>query len=79
VVSEHEAQELFQVVRENRTTEAVCRLQALAEDHAVVGEVTLPVTDGDEDQTLQLSIRTERAATTVTSLGCTTADQRRPR
>ena len=79
VVSEHEAQVQLQVVRENRTTEAVCRLQALAEDHAVVGEVTLPVTDGDETQTLQLSIRTERRATTVTSSGCTTPDQPRPR
>jgi hypothetical protein len=79
VVSEHEARALFQVVRENRTTEAVCRLQALAEDHAVVGEVTLPVTDGPEDQTLPLSIRTERRATSVTSLGCTAPGQPRPR
>lgn len=79
VVSDHEAQAAFQVVRENRTTEAVCRLQALAEDHAVVGEVTLPVTAGAEDQVLQVSIRTERRATTVTSQGCTTAQQPRPR
>ena len=79
VLSEHDAQALFQVVREDLTTEAVCRLQALAEDHAVVGEVTVPVTDGAEDQTLQLSIRTERRATTVASSGCTTAEQRRPR
>ncbi len=79
VVSDHEAEASFQVVREYRTTEAVCRLQALAEDHAVVGEVTLPVTDGPEDQTLLLPIRTERRATTVASLGCTTAEQPRPR
>jgi len=79
VVSDHEAEATFQVVRENRSTEAVCRLQALAEDHAVVGEVTLPVIEGPEDQTLPLSIRTERRATTVTSLGCTTAEQPRPR
>ncbi len=79
VVSDHEAQVVLQVARENRATEAVCRLQALAADHAVVGEVTQPVTDGPEDQVLQLSIRTERRATTVTSLGCTTPDQPRPR
>ena len=79
VVSDHETLTSFQVVREHRTTEAVCRLQALAEDHAVVGEVTVPVTDGAEDQTLELSIRTERRATTVASSGCTTAEQRRPR
>src|SRR5215218_4806921 len=71
VVSDHEAQVVFQVVRENRTTEAVCLLRAVAEDHAVVGELTQPVVDGPEDQTLQLAIRTERRATSVTSLGCT--------
>ena len=79
VVSDHEAQAEFQVVRDERSTEAICRLQALAEDHAVVGEVTLPVTDGSEKQVLTLSIRTERQATSVTSLGCTTAEQPRPR
>ena len=79
VVSDHEARALFQVVREHRTTEAYCRLQALAEDHAVVGEVTVPVLDGPEDQTLSLSIRTERRATSVTSLGCTAPGQPRPR
>ena len=79
VASEHEARAVFQVVREHRTTEAVCRLQALAEDHAVVGEVTMRVADGPEDQTLSLSIRTERRATSVTSLGCTAPGQPRPR
>ena len=79
VVSEHETEALLQVVRQNRTTEAVCRLQALAEDHAVVGEITLPVTDGPEDQTLPASIRTERRATSVTSLGCTAPGQPRAR
>jgi hypothetical protein len=79
VTSEHEVQAQLQVVRKNRSIEAVCRLQAVAEDHAVVGEVTIPVTDGPENQTLQLSIRTERRATTVTSSGCTTPDQPRPR
>jgi hypothetical protein len=79
VVSDHEARAVLQVVRENRSTQAFCRLQALAEDHAVVGEVAVPVLDGPEDQTLQLTIRTERRATTVASLGCTTAGQPRPR
>jgi Domain of unknown function (DUF4307) len=79
VVSDHEARVQLEVVRDGRHTEAVCRLQALAADHAVVGELTVPVTEGEEDQTLSLSIRTERRATTVSSWGCTTADQRRPR
>ena len=79
VLTEHDAQALFQVVREDTTTEAVCRLRALAEDHAVVGEVTLPVTEGPADQTLSVSIRTERRATSITSLGCTATGQPRPR
>jgi hypothetical protein len=79
VVSDHEARAVLQVVRENRGTEAVCRLQALAEDHGVVGEATVPVTDGAEDQVLPLSVRTDRRATVVISQGCTTPDQRRPR
>ena len=79
VVSDHEARTVFQVVREHRTTEAVCRLQALAADHAVVGEVTVPVFEGPEDQTLARTIRTERRATSVASLGCTAPGQPRPR
>jgi Domain of unknown function (DUF4307) len=79
VVSDHEARAVLQVRRQHRTTEAVCRLQALAEDHAVVGEVTLPVVEGPEDRTVPVSIRTERRATSVTSLGCTTPGQPRPR
>ncbi len=79
VVSDHEARAGFQVVREHRTTEATCRLQAIAADHAVVGELTVPVVEGPEDQTLGLTIRTERRATSVTSLGCTTPGQPRPR
>jgi hypothetical protein len=79
VVSDHEARVVLQVVREHRTTEAVCRLQALAADHAVVGEVTVPVLEGPEDQMLARTIRTERRATSVASLGCTTPGQPRPR
>ena len=79
VVSDHEAEAVLQVVREHRTTEALCRLQALAEDHAVVGELTRRVADGPEDQILSVSIRTERRATTVASIGCTAPGQPRPR
>jgi hypothetical protein len=79
VVSDHEVQASLQVLRQDPTTPALCRLQAVAADHAVVGELTQPVTDGPRDQTLRLTIRTERRATTVTSSGCTTPDQPRPR
>ncbi len=56
-----------------------CLLRAYAEDHTVVGETVVPVTDGPEKQTLQIEIRTERLATSVDNVGCTSPDQARPR
>jgi hypothetical protein len=67
------------VGRESQFTEASCRLRAIAEDHTVVGEAVVPVTDGPEKQSLQVEIRTERLATSVEKIGCTAPDQPRPR
>jgi hypothetical protein len=67
------------VDRETQFTEASCRLRAVAADHTVVGEVTVPVTDGPEQQSLEVEIRTERLATTVQNLGCSAPGQPRPR
>jgi hypothetical protein len=67
------------VDRESQFTEASCRLRAIAADHTVVGEVTVPVTDGPEKQSLEVEIRTERMTTTVEKLGCSTPGQPRPR
>jgi hypothetical protein len=60
---------------------ASCLLRATAEDHTVVGELRFEVRAADlEDGTvLQRRIRTERRATSVEAVGCTTADQQRPR
>jgi Domain of unknown function (DUF4307) len=60
---------------------ATCVLRATAEDHTTVGELSFEVTaddlaNGDE---LEREIRTERRATTVEAIGCTTPDQPRPR
>ena len=55
--------------------EATCRLRALAEDKSAVGELAFTPRDGRND----VVIRTERRATSVEKLGCTTADQARPR
>ena len=79
VVGEHLAVANITVKRETQFTDASCRLRAIAEDHTVVGETTVPVTDGPEKQSLQIEIRTERLATSVENLGCSTADQPRPR
>lgn len=54
---------------------ASCVLRAYAEDHSTVGEVAFEPVDGRNDVT----IRTERRATSVTLLGCTAPDQPRPR
>ena len=58
--------------------EATCTLQALAEDHTVVGELTF-TPDPQLGQRQVQEIRTERRATAVTTLGCTAPGQNRPR
>lgn len=55
--------------------EASCRVIAQSEDHTAVGELSFTPTDGMNE----VSIRTERLATAVEKIGCTTADQKRPR
>ncbi len=76
----------YDIVDENRATAVVsvsleegvvasCTLRALADDHSTVGELAFEPVDGRNDVT----IRTERLATTVTLLGCTAPGQPRPR
>ncbi len=55
--------------------EATCRVRAIAADHTVVGELEFNPVAGRN----QVEVRTERRATSVESVGCTTPDQRRPR
>jgi hypothetical protein len=54
---------------------ATCRVRAFAEDHTVVGEVSFTPEQGRND----VEVRTERRATSVESVGCTTPGQPRPR
>jgi len=54
---------------------ASCRLLAFADDHSTVGELAFEPVDGRNEVTL----RTERRATTVTLVGCTAPGQSRPR
>ena len=58
---------------------ASCLVRASGPDHSVVGELNLPVSGVDGTTTRRLTLRTERAATSVELVGCTTADQHRPR
>jgi hypothetical protein len=54
---------------------ASCRIRAFADDHTTVGELAFEPVDGRNEVTL----RTERRATSVTLLGCTAPGQPRPR
>lgn len=56
----------------------LCRLRAFAEDHSVVGEIAFEVAPA-EGQRYEQQLRTDRLATSVESLGCTTTSQPRPR
>jgi len=54
---------------------ASCRVRAFAEDHTTVGEVSFTPQQGRND----VGVRTERRATSIELIGCTTPDQQRPR
>ncbi|GAA1476560.1 hypothetical protein GCM10009623_10060 [Nocardioides aestuarii] len=54
---------------------ASCSVRAYAEDHTTVGELAFEPVDGRN----QVTLRTERRATSVTLLGCTAPGQPRPR
>ena len=74
VVDEHHASATVEV-RLREGVVASCTLRAYAEDHTVVGELVFSPADGQSDQ----DVRTERRATSVELLGCTTPGQNRPR
>jgi hypothetical protein len=54
---------------------ASCQVQATAVDHTVVGSTSFTPDEGLND----VFLSTERRATSVESVGCTTPDQLRPR
>jgi hypothetical protein len=78
IVDDHTATATLTVSLHGKDVTATCTVQALAEDHSVVGAVTFhpdPTGSGREVETL----RTDRRATTVESLGCTAPGQNDPR
>jgi hypothetical protein len=81
VVDAHESTAQVDVVLANRDVVGTCTVQAIAADHSIVGErvFTVPGPEADGRGTLEISIRTEREATSVDLLGCTTPNQSRPR
>ena len=79
VDGQHAVKARFTVVRRDADVPASCLLRAYADDHSVVGEVTVPVTGPDRSRTLSTSVRTERRATTVDLVGCTAPGQKQAR
>lgn len=78
IVSPTSAKATMKVDR-TKSVEATCRLQAKAADFSIVGELTVTVAAGSaRHQTLPVTLTTQRSATTVVLVGCTTADQHRP-
>lgn len=76
--STHEAVARVQVQRRDGDVRASCRVRAIAADHSIVGEQTF-TPEGAADAVVEVTIRTEREATSVDLLGCTAAGQNRPR
>jgi Domain of unknown function (DUF4307) len=78
VMSATSANATIQVDR-TKSVEASCRLQAKAADFSIVGELTLTVpADSARHQTLPVTLTTQRSATSVVLIGCTTADSHHP-
>ena len=74
IAGEHAATAVVEVSLDEGV-DASCRVRALAEDHSIVGELAFTPTDGRNE----VDVRTERRATSVELVGCTTPDQQRPR
>ncbi|WP_460665555.1 DUF4307 domain-containing protein [Kribbella swartbergensis] len=78
ITSPRTAKATIQVDR-SEPTEASCRLQAKAADFSIVGELTITIpADSPRHQTLPATLTTQRAATSVVLIGCTTPDNPRP-
>jgi cytoskeletal protein RodZ len=78
ITSATSAKATIQVDR-TESVEARCRLQAKAADFSIVGELTVTVpADSPRHQTLPATLTTQRAATSVVLVGCTTPDNPRP-
>ncbi len=79
-VDQHTATARFTVVRRDEDVRGSCLLRAFAADHTIVGELDVAVgPGGPTTQTLERSVRTERAATSVEMVGCVADGQVRRR
>ncbi len=79
VVDVHRTTASVAVRTDDAAVEARCVVRAIGEDHSVVGEVDFTVSGVAGTTTRDVSLRTEREATSVELVGCTTGEQSRPR
>jgi hypothetical protein len=70
VRGEHAVTATFTVVRRDPQARVTCVVRALADDHAVVGEASVPVRSGAASRQVSTTVRTERRATGVDLVDC---------
>jgi hypothetical protein len=75
---DHSATAVVVVTLDSADVKAECTVRAYAADHTNVGERTF-TPDPSKGRRQTVTIRTERRATSVESLGCTAPGQDRPR
>ncbi len=75
VIDDHASTARVDVALHTDADDVRCLVRATSVDHTPVGELSWVPTDGRNDVT----IRTERRATSVELVGCTTPRQARPR
>jgi hypothetical protein len=78
IEDEHTATAVLLVTLDSPDVKASCTLRAYAADHTTVGELTF-IPDPSQGRRQVETIRTERLATSVESIGCTAPGQDRPR
>ena len=79
VVDSHTVKASVAVRTANEDVRASCLVRATGADHSVVGELNFVVSGVQGTVHRDVTLRTEREATTVEMVGCTTKDQSRPR
>jgi hypothetical protein len=79
VVDSHTTNAVVVVKPSSGDVSASCLVRAFGADHSVVGELNFKVAGVDGSTSRNLTMRTERGATSVELIGCTTKDQSRPR
>jgi hypothetical protein len=79
VADTHSASAVIAVKPRSSDVTASCLVRAFGTDHSVVGELNFKVTGVDDTTLREVQLRTERKATSVDLVGCTTDGQSRPR